>query len=233
VDGVDLTPAAVDRLTVQSPDNVARGAVLRVPLVMQGTGTVQALSVRLSWDAAVVQPTGLEAEALLNRLNGVALSPSPGTVDLAVYGMGRAVTGQGALATVGFKAIANGDPKIRIETVDARDTRNRAIALDASRELMASELPSVTALQMAMPNPFRDDVTLAFSLAERGRVELGIYSVDGRRVRTLATGDQEPGYYRLVWDGRDDQGNAVSAGVFYARLVAGHAGFTRTVVYLR
>ena len=76
-------------------------------------------------------------------------------------------------------------------------------------------------------------MTLSFSLAERGPVDLRIYSVDGRLVRTLVSGTQEPGYYRPVWDGRDDHGNAMSAGVFYARLVAGRVHMTRTMSYLR
>jgi hypothetical protein len=111
-------------------------------------------------------------------------------------------------------------------------TAGHTIAASFMYALLAIDAPTtVTTLQMAMPNPSRDGVTLAFSLAERGPVNLCIYSVDGRRVRTLATGTQEPGYYRHVWDGRDDSGNAVPAGVFYARLVAGKVRITRTMSY--
>jgi hypothetical protein len=154
-------------------------------------------------------------------------------VDAAVLGLGRGMTGTGQLATVTFKVIANGDPKIRIEAVDARDTHNQPVKVNASREVLAPELPKVTMLQMSMPNPFRETAMLAFSLAQRGAVDLSIYSVDGRRVRTLVSGSQAPGYYRFVWDGRDDGGNAMSAGVFYARFVAGQARFTRKMTYLR
>ncbi len=228
-----LVPAATDALVLLSPDEVAVGDLLTVPLRMQGTGLVQALSVRLAWDATVVEPVGQAAGELLLRLNGVALSPEPGTVDVAVLGEGRAVVGEGVLATVTFRVLVKGDPQIRLETVDARDTRNATVALNATREALGPTLPTVTTLSFAVPNPFRSEVTLAFSLAQPGPVSLRIYSVDGRLVRTLVSGTQEAGWYRPVWDGRDDHGNAMSAGVFYARLVAGRVNMTRTMSYLR
>jgi hypothetical protein len=94
-------------------------------------------------------------------------------------------------------------------------------------------VPTVTRLAFAQPNPFQGSATLAFSLAQGGAVELAVYSVDGRRVKTLVSGVREPGEYRPVWDGRDDHGNPTSAGVYYARLVAGKSHFTRSIVYLK
>ena len=123
-----LTAAGSDRLVLESPDQVALGTTLKVRLNAEGTGEVQAMSIRLNWDPAVVQPVGQEAGELLKQLNGVAFSAKPGTVDAAVLGRGQGLKGTGALASVTFKAIANGDPKIRIDAVDARDTHNRPIA---------------------------------------------------------------------------------------------------------
>jgi hypothetical protein len=84
-----------------------------------------------------------------------------------------------------------------------------------------------------MPNPFHHAATLAFSLAQGGPVELAVFSVDGRRVRTLVREFREPGEYRVAWEGRDDHGNPVSAGIYYAHLKAAQCGFTRTLTYLR
>jgi hypothetical protein len=152
-------------------------------------------------------------------------------VDVAVLGGG--LTGEGVLATVRFKALAAGDPKIRLAGVDARDAGNRKVTLAATELATGPKLPTVTALSFAQPNPFRGNATLAFSLAQGGRVELAIYGVDGRRVRTVVSGAREAGEYREAWDGRDDRGNPMSAGVYYAQLVAGKVRQTRTIVYLR
>jgi len=76
-------------------------------------------------------------------------------------------------------------------------------------------------------------VMLGFSLAAGGEVDLTVYSVDGRRVRTLVRGIREPGEYETVWDGRDDGGRAVRAGVYFARLAAPQGRYARTLTYLK
>ena len=72
-----------------------------------------------------------------------------------------------------------------------------------------------------------------FGLAARGPVDLAVFGVDGRRVRTLVREVREPGEYTVVWNGRDDEGHATSAGVYYARLVTAQGCFTRPVTYLK
>jgi hypothetical protein len=93
--------------------------------------------------------------------------------------------------------------------------------------------PTLTLLMPAMPNPFRQSAVLAFSIARGGPVELAVYSVDGRRVRTLVHESREPGEYRATWDGRDAGGNPISAGVYYARLETVDRPVTRIITYLR
>jgi hypothetical protein len=65
----------------------------------------------------------------------------------------------------------------------------------------------------ASPNPFGRQTTIRLGLPRAASAELGIYSVDGRLIRTLsATGSQ------VVWNGADDAGNPVGRGVYYCRL---------------
>jgi len=52
-------------------------------------------------------------------------------------------------------------------------------------------------------------------------VSLSLFDLQGRTVKTLRSGRQAPGEYKVVWDTRDDQGRAVAGGVYYLRLVAG------------
>jgi flagellar hook assembly protein FlgD len=93
--------------------------------------------------------------------------------------------------------------------------------------------PRVTQLAQPRPNPFAQVATISFSLSTAGPVELTVYSVDGRRIRTLASGVREAGEYTELWDGRDDSGSAASPGVYYLHLSAGSNRFTRTMVHLK
>ncbi len=94
-------------------------------------------------------------------------------------------------------------------------------------------LPTVTSLSAPRPSPFISSTNLSFALAVRGHAELTIFSVDGRRVRTLANRDFEPGAYQMRWDGRGDSGGRAGAGVYFVRLSTPEGAFHRTLVLLK
>ncbi len=64
-------------------------------------------------------------------------------------------------------------------------------------------------------------------------MELSLYSVDGRRVRTLVHDYREPGEYRTTWDGRDDAGVKLAPGAYIVRLEAGSIREARTIRLVR
>jgi hypothetical protein len=83
------------------------------------------------------------------------------------------------------------------------------------------------------PNPFNPATTISFGLAAPGRIELAIYDLVGRRIRTLVSGMLEPGEYDLQWDGRDDRSVAVSSGVYVYRLICAERTLSRSMVLLK
>jgi hypothetical protein len=192
---------------------------------------VQALSMTLGWNAAVVEPVAVEPGDWLAQMNGVALSPKPGVADVALLGTGEGgLAGEGVVAVVRFKALTAGDPEVGMATLLARNAVNQPVELSTS---VRHEVPTVTMLAGVYPNPFQGETSVAFSLAEQGRVSIVVFGVDGRKVRTLTDGLWEPGAYRLGWDGRDDQGHTVSSGVYFVRMSTPHARYTKTITNLR
>lgn len=88
------------------------------------------------------------------------------------------------------------------------------------------ELPREFALSQNYPNPFNPVTNINFSLPEAVTVELKVYDLLGREVRTLINGESlNPGYHTIRWDGRNDYGTSVSSGVYFYRIVAG--GFVK------
>jgi hypothetical protein len=229
VSGPQPGPALAERdeLTLEAPARVTAGEVFTVSLRLGGAGNLQGFSTRLDWDRRIVEPLEVRPGALVESQGGVVFSGRAGVVDATLLGAReRGLAGNGVLATVTFRALAAGAPGVTIASVDARDRRNRKAALGAGRPAG----PAATAFMPAAPNPFQGATTLAFSLARPGPVELAIFSVDGRRVRTLSRETKEAGTYRPVWTGTDDRRQAVRPGMYYARLITPDGRFTRTLV---
>lgn len=80
------------------------------------------------------------------------------------------------------------------------------------------EAPAALALAAPVPNPFTSGTTLGFALPARGPVSLDVYDLAGRRVRVLEQGERDAGRHAAHWDGRDEAGNPVRAGLYFARL---------------
>jgi hypothetical protein len=94
--------------------------------------------------------------------------------------------------------------------------------------------PQHAMLQAAMPNPFRARTVLAYDLVRQGRVDLSIYDVSGRLVRSLVSGTvQEAGHHSVEWDGRDGAGAATGTGLYFGRLEAGGESAVRRLVRIR
>jgi len=88
-------------------------------------------------------------------------------------------------------------------------------------------------LHPARPNPFNPTTTIGYSLAMDAAVELDIHDVAGRRVRTLVSGVTPAGEHEVVWNGRNDDGEAVASGVYLYRLRSGADTETRRMVLLK
>jgi hypothetical protein len=227
------TSAARDELELVAPATVEAGAEFSVRLLFHGTGAVHGLSTTLGWDPSVAEPLGVDPGAALANDAGVALSPSPGTVDVAVLGAAApGLTGAADLAAVHFRALRAGAPGVTLARADARDAANRRTNVALLSAPNANAMPTASRLDAAAPSPFRDRTALGFALARPGTVELAVFSVDGRRVRTLVSGARDAGEYHLVWDGRDDSSQLAGPGVYYLRLVTPQGHFSRRLTLL-
>ena len=80
------------------------------------------------------------------------------------------------------------------------------------------------------PNPFRRDTTIHFEVRAPSGVAIEILDVGGRRVRTFVTRDLPPGWHAQVWDGRNDRGRRLGAGVYFVRLDLGDLTLMRKLV---
>jgi len=83
-----------------------------------------------------------------------------------------------------------------------------------------------------LPNPFKSMTEIRFDLSSAGLYELVIYDMAGRRVTSTA-GTGSAGINSVRWDGRDDSGAAMAAGVYFCDLRTGSGTVTRKMVLLK
>jgi hypothetical protein len=78
------------------------------------------------------------------------------------------------------------------------------------------------------PNPFNAATTINYAIPEGAEVRMVVYDLGGRQVRVLVEGDHPPGWYTVVWEGRDAEGREVASGVYFYRLEVGNRRFIET-----
>ena len=81
-------------------------------------------------------------------------------------------------------------------------------------------LPSTVELYPAYPNPFNPVTSIRYNLPQAGLVNLKVYDLMGREIRTLSSGFENAGMKSVLWDARDNHGNMISSGVYIYRLEA-------------
>lgn len=115
----------------------------------------------------------------------------------------------------------------------------RAAPVLMERDSIAMSITAVEGEQAAptrlavLRNPFEETLNLRIDLAHPTRVTLQVFDVQGRRVARRDFGMMGGGASRMVWNGRDDRGREVRAGVYWAVVRAGDREWKRQVIRVR
>ena len=94
-------------------------------------------------------------------------------------------------------------------------------------------MPTEYAIHQNYPNPFNPVTTLRYDLPENALVNITIYDMLGREVKTLINQTQDAGYKSIIWDATNDYGKPVSAGIYLYQIQAGEYMLTKKMVLLK
>lgn len=83
------------------------------------------------------------------------------------------------------------------------------------------------------PNPFSTSTLISYALPQAGRVTVSIWDASGRCVRILIDANEAGGNHSVQWDGADDAGCLLSAGVYFSRIETDRFTITRKVLLAR
>ena len=112
-----------------------------------------------------------------------------------------------------------------IRPFETYDYRLRQVDFDGSTEyspvyrVMATPVPTETRLLPNYPNPFNPNTWITVELAQDSDMNVSVYDMLGRHVRTLASGNHKAGGHVFEWDGTDASGVALPSGIYFTRLV--------------
>jgi hypothetical protein len=97
-------------------------------------------------------------------------------------------------------------------------------------------LPTVFSLAQNYPNPFNPETIIEYSIPEGERnvsVSLTVYNILGQKIRTLVDATHDAGFYSVIWDGNNDQGNKVASGLYIYTIRANAFTDIKRMMYLK
>jgi hypothetical protein len=84
-----------------------------------------------------------------------------------------------------------------------------------------SREPAALRMRTIAPCPFQGSAAIRFETAAPGTARVQILDVTGRLRRTLRAGQLAAGLHEVIWDGRDDRGAELPAGLYWCRVSLG------------
>jgi hypothetical protein len=128
-------------------------------------------------------------------------------------------------------------------TVEACDNDTAVMASNGPFEIIFDQrrlstkanlaVPTSFVLYPNFPNPFNPVTTIRYDLPIRAKVDLTIFDLMGRKVITFVNRTEDAGFRSVQWDGTDDLGRSVSAGVYLYQIQAGEFSQTRKMLLLK
>ena len=146
--------------------------------------------------------------------------------------------GDGSLARLQFEVIEPGSASSLAQALELgggvllnTDYHQEPVSwAQALEELLLPQRPD---LDQNYPNPFNPTTVIPFALPAGQDVQLYVFNALGQRMRTLIDGPMEPGYHRLIWNGRNDANRDVAAGVYFYLLETGQFRQTRKMLLVK
>ncbi len=100
-------------------------------------------------------------------------------------------------------------------------------------EQQLPQLPTIFSFSQNLPNPFYEHTVINYQLPEEVMVNINVYDISGRKVCALFNGIQNPGYYNIIWNGYDNNGEKLESGVYFYNITAGEYYSIKKAILLK
>jgi hypothetical protein len=226
---------AANRVALQSDNNQVKGPV--VDLVIDNAQEIAGLAVAMKFADKSDDVSISEASFAGTRLEKLQLKEA--IIDnvektILVYAVvldePNIAAASGSIAKLTLTGRDVGRVKFTPTTIGQQEgvTLVSPLAKDMDYEFngdvtipTAAALPKSFNLSQNFPNPFNATTQIRYAIPQDANVRLEVVNVLGQRVKVLVDGFQTAGFKQVTWDGRNDNGDLVSSGVYFYRIAAG------------
>ncbi len=222
------------------------------PSVGNGRNELDQHEAPLSFDQGFLYFVRPEWDALHSRF-ATDMRPGLGAGQTWDFEVWNPRGGAGRITLLGLEGIPAGNQAVLVNALNTSPVdmrRNNVYTYQTSSTKMQFKLivgtkeyangeisrliPQAYQLAQNYPNPFNPSTTISYMIPAGTYVRLEILSLIGQRVRVLDEGYRAAATYSVIWDGKDENRQTVSSGVYFCRLVAGgNAIRTRKLVLVR
>ena len=96
-----------------------------------------------------------------------------------------------------------------------------------------SLVPTKFKLSQNYPNPFNPTTQISYQIPEDGKVSIEIFNILGQKIKTLVDENQIVGSHIAVWDSKSDNGEQLSSGIYFYRIVTAKNTQTKKMILLK
>jgi hypothetical protein len=227
-----------------SGGSVSPGDVFQMPILLDGGDNVRSYELEFSYDPEVLVYQSLNWDESVSGMT-ILDNQEDGIIRVGAAGLGEIESGSVVLGYVEFELVDTFDEYETTVTMSRSRLNEKAMVIDGSTAIYTNALlvidewghggvPEVYALQQNFPNPFNPVTQIRYQLPEESIVTIQIYDIMGRVVRSLVSGQKElTGYHQVSWDGTNNHGDGVSAGMYLYVIQAGKFRNTRKMVFMK
>jgi hypothetical protein len=225
--------------TVNIPEMAVRiGKTDFIPISVDADVPIAGAQFKLSYDASELT-LGTPQLTKLSAGMTIASDIKNDKLTILVYSeTGKIIpAGSGSIVDIPFTMAENAKGKcdLRFDEIILAESDAQPIRVETPRIALklGQPIPKVYALLQNYPNPCYSETDIAYQLPTAGRVVLEIYNISGQLIKTLVDENQEVGYHKAYWDGKDEFGKSVSSGIYFYQIHAGEFTSIKKLVVLR
>lgn len=98
---------------------------------------------------------------------------------------------------------------------------------------ISTQIPEKFEIAQNYPNPFNPSTSIVYSLPKGENVSLKIYDVSGKKIAELVNNYQNPGTYKVTWNGNNNNGERLSSGIYFYEIIAGDFRSIKKMILLK